>query len=480
MHDPYEVTDSTDWLPTPLAALAPLDSSLRCRVCKDFFTTPMMTSCSHTFCSLCIRRYLSQEGRCPACREPDQEVKLRRNWVVEELVANFTASRKGLFTFATAAAASRSEAPTADSERPKKRRRVVTEPTINGVERRNTRSQSKRDAEDASQQSAPSTQVTIEDSEEGSVYEDDADDAHKSPHFEVENQEPNDGLVACPCCHRRMKETLINTHLDKCIAGESTTPLEGGSSPAPPSRAQTVTPVTMAYTQQKPLKQNDRLPFINYNLLAENGLRKKLRDLGIPSHGSKELMRKRHTEWVNLWNANCDSSRPVTKRQLLSDLRIWEDTLGRQMEKPPNIGFMAKDFDRDLHVKSQKNNFDDLIKKARQKVTAVTEKGQDTVLNGAAPAVSTSESGPVSVPGEIDTAAAIAVQQPNPEPEPAGSVATASGTPDQQQDQDEKFANTGPPSSLAEAPTLPKQDSRGVQMDSLEVDQHPSTGRFFT
>src|ERR1700754_4781284 len=104
MPDQYDFTDSTDWLPTPLAALAPLDSSLRCQVCKDFFTTPMMTSCSHTFCSLCIRRYLSQEGRCPACREADQEIKLRRNWAVEELVATFAASRKGLLAFATAAA----------------------------------------------------------------------------------------------------------------------------------------------------------------------------------------------------------------------------------------------------------------------------------------------------------------------------------------------------------------------------------------
>lgn len=437
-----------------------------------------MTSCSHTFCSLCIRRYLSQEGRCPACRESDQEVKLRRNWVVEELVANFTASRKGLLTFATNAAASRAEPQTADSERPKKRRKVVTEATTNGVERRNTRSQSKRNAGDASQQSVPSTQVTIEDSEEGSVYEDD-EDVHKSPHFRPADQEPNDGLVACPCCHRRMKETLINTHLDKCIGGESTTPLDSGSSPAPPSRAQTATPVTIAYTQQKPLKQNDRLPFINYNLLAENGLRKKLRDLGIPTQGSKELMRKRHTEWVNLWNANCDSSKPVTKRQLLSDLRVWEDTLGRQMEKPPNTGFMAKDFDRDSHVRSQKNNFDELIKKARERVTATREKAQETGPNGIVPPVSASESESVSLQGEGDPAvAAITLQQPETERGLEESEVIAPDTPGQQQYQDEKFI--GLSMSLNESPALPQVDTREVQMDSLEVDQQPSAGRFFT
>src|SRR5215469_15342374 len=48
--------DPTDWLNTSLPSFATLESALRCQVCKDFYDTPMITSCSHTFCSLCIRR----------------------------------------------------------------------------------------------------------------------------------------------------------------------------------------------------------------------------------------------------------------------------------------------------------------------------------------------------------------------------------------------------------------------------------------
>ncbi|KAH0847568.1 Postreplication repair E3 ubiquitin-protein ligase rad18 [Fonsecaea pedrosoi] len=379
MADRDDFTDSTDWLQTPLAALAPIDASLRCQVCKDYFTTPVMTSCSHTFCSLCIRRCLSQEGRCPACREEDQEIKLRRNWAVEELVAHFTASRKGLLTLATVTlAAERERKDDLESERPKKRRKVAPEPTGNGIERRSTRSQSRKNASDpASQQSLASTPEIIEDSEEeGSVYED--PDSHKSPHFLSGdgNPEPQDGLVQCPCCHRRMKETIINSHLDKCIQGDSHTPVDDGgsaSSPAPPPNSRIATPGTIAYTQRKPSKQQERLPFINYSLLADNALRRKLRDLGIPDHGSKDLMRRRHTEWVNLWNANCDSSNPVTKRELLRELKIWEDTLGRQLDRSSTTGFMAKDFDREHHVKSQKSNFDDLIRQARARKPKVPE-----------------------------------------------------------------------------------------------------------
>lgn len=100
MDQSFELADSTDWLETPLSLLAPFESSLRCQVCKDFFDNPVITSCSHTFCSLCIRRCLSAEGKCPACRSSDQELKLRRNWAVQELVDAFKLARPGVLDLA--------------------------------------------------------------------------------------------------------------------------------------------------------------------------------------------------------------------------------------------------------------------------------------------------------------------------------------------------------------------------------------------
>lgn len=100
MDQTFDVPDSTDWLNTSLPSLARLDSALRCQVCKDFFDNPVITSCCHTFCSLCIRRCLSAEGKCPACRAPDQELKLRRNWAMQECVDAFGESRAGVLEFA--------------------------------------------------------------------------------------------------------------------------------------------------------------------------------------------------------------------------------------------------------------------------------------------------------------------------------------------------------------------------------------------
>jgi E3 ubiquitin-protein ligase RAD18 len=96
--DLYDVSDPTDWLGTPLASLAPIDASLRCQVCKDFYKTPMITSCSHTFCSLCIRRCLANDGKCPACRTTEQENKLRSNWAIEGLVDDFIKARPALLS----------------------------------------------------------------------------------------------------------------------------------------------------------------------------------------------------------------------------------------------------------------------------------------------------------------------------------------------------------------------------------------------
>jgi E3 ubiquitin-protein ligase RAD18 len=88
-----DVPDSTDWLSTPLSALAAVEAALRCQVCKDFFKTPVVTSCSHTFCSLCIRRALNNDGKCPLCRAPEQELRLRSNWSLEETVEAFVKAR---------------------------------------------------------------------------------------------------------------------------------------------------------------------------------------------------------------------------------------------------------------------------------------------------------------------------------------------------------------------------------------------------
>ncbi len=134
----FDVPDSTDWLGTPLSGLTQVEQALRCHVCKDFYNSPMITSCNHTFCSICIRRCLSVDGKCPLCRALDQESKLRGNWALREAVDAFVQSRDAMLVFA------RTPAPLATPKSPKRKAAELEESMQEALEakrpRRTTRS----------------------------------------------------------------------------------------------------------------------------------------------------------------------------------------------------------------------------------------------------------------------------------------------------------------------------------------------------
>ncbi|KLJ09108.1 DNA repair protein rad18 [Blastomyces silverae] len=353
MDHTYDIPDSTDWLGTPLSQLARVESALRCQVCKDFFDNPVITSCSHTFCSLCIRRCLSTEGKCPACRTADQELKLRRAWAMQEMVDSFKLARPSVLEFARTATV-RTDEPEEDLELPvAKKRKIDSEVPApeNGkaatrAEGRRTRSQSRRSGD-----RGPQTQVeVIQDTED-------------------EDLELDDGLVACPVCQRRMKNEAVFAHLDSCT---------GSSDPPKPSvlfgplrsHARTDQSQELAATNTP-----KRLPTLNYSLLKDTVLRRKLKELGIADWGPKPLLQRRHTEWMNMWNANCDSKVPKSKRELLRELDIWERTQGGQA---PAAGIstssvMRKDFDASAWTTTYGDDYKALIANARRKKQQVVQ-----------------------------------------------------------------------------------------------------------
>ncbi|PKY05590.1 postreplication repair E3 ubiquitin-protein ligase rad18 [Aspergillus campestris IBT 28561] len=342
----FDLSDSTDWLGTPLSLLTPLESALRCQVCKDFFDNPVITSCSHTFCSLCIRRCLSTEGKCPACRSGDQELKLRRNWAVQELVDAFQAARPSVLDLARKAVAAEGD-DDGEGEGPvAKKRKVVARDEERLVadgaaaaasEGRQTRSRSRGVT------TAPSEEVTMPVTE---VIDDSQDEEFL----------PDDGMVACPCCSRRMKNDVVFQHLDICT---------GKSAPPKPV---SFGPLKAQSSQSTTTKPPERLPTINYSLLKDNVLRKKLKDLGIPNWGPRALLQKRHTEYMNLWNANCDSKSPKSKRELLHELAVWERTQGGNATSADSgNAVMRKDFDATAWSTSHDTDFKQLIANARKR-----------------------------------------------------------------------------------------------------------------
>ncbi|KAK4297804.1 hypothetical protein Pmani_029808 [Petrolisthes manimaculis] len=87
-----EVEVSLPW-PTNIPQLKRLDELLRCGICYEFMTTSMVTLCSHNYCSLCIRKYLSYKPQCPACYRETTDQHLRNNRLIDEIITLFPSLR---------------------------------------------------------------------------------------------------------------------------------------------------------------------------------------------------------------------------------------------------------------------------------------------------------------------------------------------------------------------------------------------------
>ncbi|SCB65932.1 unnamed protein product [Fusarium graminearum] len=315
----------------------------------------MITNCSHTFCSLCIRRALSNDGKCPLCRATEQENKLRSNWSLEEAVQAFVRARSDTLELARKG----------NSQNTTSKRKATTDhhDSCNSPEGKRLRSSSRLQNTRSSARQTPQIQydetVEVPDSD----GEDDNDDDEFQP-------EPEDGLVACPVCQDRMKDWQVFTHLESCT----------GPKPKPQQIVPSVS--SPIYSQQRqPTKAPDRLPTINYSMYKETALRKKMADLGISNQGPRALLERRHKEWMTIWNSNCDAAQPRTRHDLLRDLNVWENTLGA---RAPTTGravqnaaiIKDKDFDGAAWAAKHDTSFKDLIANARKTMLDAKEKAE--------------------------------------------------------------------------------------------------------
>lgn len=320
----------------------------------------MITSCAHTFCSLCIRRCLNNDGQCPACRAKDQELKLRFNGAMEDLVEAFKIARPEVWEFANkpvevvnrAASPKRSrETEEGEDESPRKLRR--------------TRSSGRTKAKE---------RAVVMDSAEG-------DDDYVPGMTLMQNLSclqtnfpVEDGYVQCPVCQKSVKEDAINAHLDR------------NCEDAPATKPRSKASATNFGAPDKPIPRPERLPQLHYSMVKDNILRKKLADLGLSAGGTRQQLEKRYTEWVTLWNANCDATKPKAKGELKRELDIWERTQGSRAgssKQDSGAQIREKDFDGQAWSSMHGDTFKQLIANARKKAavkpTTAPESGSDMV-----------------------------------------------------------------------------------------------------
>ncbi|RPA82813.1 DNA repair protein rad18 [Ascobolus immersus RN42] len=422
MDEDFEITESTDWKDTKVPSLEQLDFSLRCQICKEFLTAPLLTSCGHSFCSLCIRRTLLHEKHCPVCRIQQSEGNLRKNPALEDVVQAFVKSRKMIMELATKETEPVEQAREEDTnmvdeevqteslsgqeyedvEAPRSRKRKRTYTTRSG--RATTRAQ-------------PVLEVMDSDhDDEDDIFALDSQQAGLNSPREPSPSPPPPppGMAQCPVCQKYMKpEEIQGSHIDQCLENIDNPPPSRHhrrQGPPPPSRpstepstpkknralGRTATGATNNagpnfFTSPSKSRLNfapialgnsasmnappERLPKLNYHTMKEKDLRKKMQELGLSTEGSKAVLQQRHAEYVMLVNANLDAKHPRSKRELLMDMRTWE-TLRLDMERnrKPNHNHNTTEAEKErekeqLKVYSKENDedFKRLIEDAKRR-----------------------------------------------------------------------------------------------------------------
>lgn len=198
METTFDLPDSTDWIATTLPAFEALEAALRCEMCKEFYSNPVITSCSHTFCSICIRRNIAADGKCPSCRTALSSDKLAPNIAVREVVMRFQEARPKALELARIDKEQENRTDSGNN-----RKRKIEETDIeDGEDTRQTRSRQTR----RSRRNAGSSDAPLEIPDSG-----DDGDADFLP----------EGIAKCPICNEAMKQELVFNHLDVCTGQSS-------------------------------------------------------------------------------------------------------------------------------------------------------------------------------------------------------------------------------------------------------------------
>lgn len=198
METTFDLPDSTDWISTSLPAFEPLEAALRCEMCKEFYSNPVITSCSHTFCSICIRRSIAADGKCPSCRTVLSSDKLAPNIAVREIVVRFQEARPKALELARADREQDHGIKTGSN----RKRKISDTDVEDGDDTRQTRQRQTR----SSRRNGGTSDAPVE-------VPDSADEGDED--FQPE------GMAKCPICNEAMKQELVFNHLDVCTGQSS-------------------------------------------------------------------------------------------------------------------------------------------------------------------------------------------------------------------------------------------------------------------
>lgn len=340
--DLSNITDPLDFKNTKVPKLFEIDSLLRCHICKEFLAAPMLTSCGHTYCSVCIRKYLIHTPKCPICAKELRESNLSRNVLLEQIVISYKSIREDLLK---------------NLEIPKEK-----------TSEKDTQNNGKGIDVDSS------INVLDEEEDDDVIIIDEPKKRKSEANGNIDNlfkkhkpQDKNTGT--CPICNRVLPlDILQTTHIDSCLSN----PQPANPSPRSSSTHRDSTPAQSStpgspspYFQPKENISNlKKLTKLDYSSLSDAKLKQRLSKLELPITGSRNQLETRYNEYLILWNANCDSVVPKNAKILRKQLAQWENSLK----------FKSSNGDKQLH----QDGWSNLIAQAKKSALKNKQKADGT------------------------------------------------------------------------------------------------------
>ncbi|GAA6060963.1 hypothetical protein JCM10212_006545 [Sporobolomyces blumeae] len=437
-----DVDDPTDF---DSLALSTLDTSLRCQICHELFVAPvLLTTCSHTFDSLCVRTHLRDVKKCPQCQHEANEAHIRRNLQVEEMVRAWKVARpilleqqRRLEALSSSTASSPVPPPIASTSRQPasapapasvdrsrstaqkgKRKATATSNATEAVRTKRTKPVQDANARARSPAGSPGEIVVENDAERTTCDDDRSSDVEvvddpgpvrkrpkrgehpgASSRQEIDRvgetnrlaegkgkgKDPSEAeadptnpsvVVSCPLCSRLVRNGSISPHIDSgctkfVVAGSDRSVAKGKE-----RKKSTRTGKGDAFSRMMSGGGGDKAtdsdnepefdttkyqPLPNYAFKKLRDLEKMLKELKlpltvpaswssslisstsssvssttttIPNDAKLRCYRRRHSQYLTLWNANADidPKDPAHKapRELRKDLERWEGVLEKE------------------------------------------------------------------------------------------------------------------------------------------------------
>ncbi|XP_070789686.1 E3 ubiquitin-protein ligase RAD18 [Pituophis catenifer annectens] len=301
--------------PKHLLPLQEVDNLLRCGICFDYFNTAMIIpQCSHNFCSLCIRKSLSYKPQCPICCMVATGPDLKNNRILDELVQNFISARQRLFQAVLDSPSISS--PTLLPKKAPLQGHILNSPDGLFLKRKKQCADTFPVNENRHLISADKDKIIKIKQEENPCS---SEESYEAGGKEVANTAPTGSIrnsempstsatkfvtkVECPVCGVPVQELHINNHLDSCLTRDEKKDSLRSSG------------------QKRKL-----LPKLVYSLLSDRDLRKRLKEHGLSTQGTKQQLIKRHQEFVHMYNSECDSLNPKSVAEIVKELENIEKT----------------------------------------------------------------------------------------------------------------------------------------------------------